>query len=105
MHLKKNFYICSFGVLGLLMGVVVYGLGSMVLMQKNLEFDQAWYLGIMLVGGSIAGLFEGKRWWHIIYVEKAHNKWLKHMREAKLLGLVLLIIMTVAIVAIFKIRS
>lgn len=103
--MKRRFYVLAFTILGSIIGLLVYGLGSMILLQKNLTFDSWWFLRIMLLGGAIAGFFEGMRWWEIIYVERAHTKWPKHMREFKLLGLVLLIVLTIAILMVFQIKS
>jgi hypothetical protein len=67
-----------------------------------LVFSQAWYLVVMLVGGTVAGYLEGRRWWRIIYVEKAYLKWSKHKHETKLLGFLVLIVLTVAILYIIR---
>jgi hypothetical protein len=75
---KRQFYIFSFTVLGLLVGVLVYGLGSLIIINKGYLFNFNWYLLIMLVSGTIVGFAEGHRWWRIIYVEKAYLKWAKH---------------------------
>ena len=99
--MKQKFYIFSFTVLGFLMGLVIYGLGSLVLIKKGYSFDSSWYLGIMLVAGIIAGFFEGRRWWRIIYVEKAYLKWTKHKLQYKLIGLTVLIILTIAVTIFF----
>ncbi|MBX4204581.1 MAG: hypothetical protein KW788_00125 [Candidatus Doudnabacteria bacterium] len=95
---KRQVYIFAFTFLGLLMGVVVYGLGSLIIIYKGYFLNFNWYLGILLAGGTIAGFMEGQRWWRIIYVEKAYLKWSKAKHETKLLGLALLIIFTLAIV-------
>jgi hypothetical protein len=79
------------------MGLIVFGLGSLILIEHNLNFDPRWYLAAMIVGGTVAGFVEGKRWWRIIYVEKAYLRWPKHKHETKLLGLLILIILTVAV--------
>ena len=94
---KRKWYIFAFSVLGLLMSLVIYGLGALVILNKNLKIDLALYFWILVVGGIIAGYTEGVRWWQIIYVEKAYLKWPKHRLETKLIGLVILIILTVAI--------
>jgi hypothetical protein len=80
------------------MGLVIYGLGSLILLNKGYSINLTSYLFILLVGGTIAGFMEGQRWWQIIYVQKAYLKWSKHKHETKLLGLMILIILTIAIV-------
>jgi hypothetical protein len=92
----------SFTALGLLIGLVVYGLGSLMLLHRGYSFSLPAYLFILLVGGIVAGYMEGERWWKIIYVEKAHLKWPRHKLETKLLGLLFLIIFTVAIVILSR---
>jgi hypothetical protein len=100
--LKQKFYIFSFAVLGLLMSLVVYGLISLVILTHNLNINLELYLWIMLVSGVLAGLVEGKRWWRIIYIEKSYLKWPKHKLETKLLGLMVLIVLTVAMLFILN---
>lgn len=97
-NLKQNFYILTFTLLGFLMSIVVYGLGSIILIKHNYEVNLDLYFLILAFGGLIAGFLEGKRWWRIIYVEKAYLKWPKHKLETKLLGAVILIVLTVAII-------
>ncbi len=95
---KRKFYIFLFAVLGLLMSLVVYGLASMIILNKNYPVNLTTYFWILIIGGTLAGYSEGIRWWQIIYVEKAYLKWPKHKKEAKLLGLLILIILTMAII-------
>jgi hypothetical protein len=95
---KREIYIFSFSVLGLLMSLVVYGLGSLIILNRNYPVNLTAYMWILLIGGTAAGFMEGQRWWQIIYVEKAYLKWPKHKLETKLLGLVILIVLTIAII-------
>src|SRR3982751_5802197 len=97
LEMKRQFYVFSFTVLGLLVGVLVYGLGSLIILNKGYLFNFNWYLLIMLVSGTLVGFAEGKRWWRIIYVEKAYLKWAKHKHKYKFSGLFILIILTIAI--------
>jgi hypothetical protein len=94
---KRKFYIFSFSVLGLLMSLVVYGLVSLVILNKSYQVDLKIYFWIMIIAGFLAGYSEGQRWWHIIYIEKAYLKWPKQKLETKLLGLIVLIILTIAV--------
>jgi hypothetical protein len=98
MEVKREVYVFSFALLGLLMGTVIYGLGSLLVIYKGYFLDFNWYLLILLIGGTVAGFMEGLRWWHIIYIEKSYLKWPKHRHETKLLGLVILIVLSIAVV-------
>ncbi|HEX5429796.1 MAG TPA: hypothetical protein VFX17_01810 [Patescibacteria group bacterium] len=100
--LKKRIYVVSFAFLGTLMALVVYGLGSLIVLKKGIALNETAYLWILLVGGCMAGIMEGQRWWDIIYVRKAHLHWNKHILEAKLLGLTLLIILTIVIIFLYR---
>lgn len=95
--LKQKFYIFSFSILGLLMSLVVYALASLIILKQGYEIDLKLYLWILLVAGLVTGFAEGRRWWEIIYIQKSYLKWPKHKLEMKLLGLLFLIIITVAI--------
>ncbi len=97
LEMKRELYVFSFALLGLLMGVVIYGLGSLVLINREYVLNFNWFLLIILIGGTLAGFIEGKRWWQIIYISKHHLKWPKHVQETKLLGLLVLIVLTVAV--------
>lgn len=95
-EIKKQVYVFSFALLGMLTGTVIYGAVSIWLILHGYEINFNWYLAILMVGGTIAGFMEGLRWWRIIYVEKAYLKWSRHTMEMKLIGLLFLIILTVA---------
>ena len=98
---KKRVYITFFTLLGALIGFVIWGLGCLILLKHNRSINTTLYLWIMLVAGTVAGYLEGRRWWRIIYIEKAYLRWPKHRFQYKLIGVAILLILTIAIVAFF----
>jgi hypothetical protein len=98
---KENFYIFSFTCLGILMGLLVWGMISLVLIRKNYLINSNIYLAVMLTAGAVAGFEEGRRWWKIIYVEKAYLHWPKTKLQYKLIGVAVLLILTIGVVAFF----
>jgi high-affinity nickel permease len=69
--LKRQFYILSFTSLGVLVGILVYGIGSIVLIKYQKDLNLSVYLWVMLISGGLVGFSEGRYWWDIIYVKKS----------------------------------
>lgn len=68
---KKIVYLVGATVLGVLMGVIVYGIVELAQI-KNVQ-SQSLIFGVRIfcvVGGAIGGFCAGRVWWRKIYVEK-----------------------------------
>lgn len=89
MVIKKYFYIAVFTVLGVLLGALAHAIVELPVLALIKSDYEMWSLGlswntwlilhgvwsvITFGGGAIFGLWAGRHFWRIIYVEKRYDK-------------------------------
>jgi len=98
--MKKKFYIFSFTVLGAVVGIFVYGVASLTLLQSQQDISPliGWVICAIF---AVFGFWQGFHWWEVIYVHKAYLKWPKNHRYYKISWGVFLIVFTIVLVYFF----
>lgn len=93
---KRKIYISLFVVLGLLAGLVVHGLIELWYIHLlttdfkkfSLGFSWAdWFMihklwsVITLLGGIVAGYYQGRYWWEIVYEQRTLDPFFRKVRK------------------------
>lgn len=69
------------GILGLLLGLIFHAVVETLILRAGVAWDY-WhptyhvpFTIITSVGGFVFGLWLGRIWWRIVYIEKRHHGW------------------------------